>query len=85
MSPRLQRMHSLTSPWTMPQLNGAFGHDFSEPAGIDQSIRAVAKGILAHGCTAFLPTVITSPSANYRTILPHLVPRAGSVHCSSLV
>ena len=44
------------------QLNGAFGHDFTlDPA----TVRPVAEGLPQYGCTAFLPTLITSPLATY--------------------
>ena len=40
------------------QFNGAFGHDFTGEPG---SIWRVAAALPAHGVTAFLPTIITSP------------------------
>ncbi|MCW5850098.1 MAG: N-acetylglucosamine-6-phosphate deacetylase [Anaerolineae bacterium] len=44
------------------QLNGAFGHDFTlDPA----TVRPVADGLAQYGCTAFLPTLITSPLDTY--------------------
>ncbi|KAL1527070.1 hypothetical protein AB1Y20_015753 [Prymnesium parvum] len=60
------------------QINGGFGADFSTPDGICDALSTVAAGLLRHGVTAFLPTVISSSGAAYRAILPHLVPRAGS-------
>ena len=41
-------------------------------------LKLVAQKLLAHGVTAFLPTIITSSSDSYRSILPNLVPTAGS-------
>ena len=38
----------------------------------------MARRLLAHGVTAFLPTVITSSIDAYRAILPELVPTSGS-------
>ena len=40
------------------QLNGAFGHDYTENPG---SIWASAARLPEHGVTSFLPTIITSP------------------------
>ena len=60
------------------QLNGGFGADFSTPEGISEALTTVAKGVLPHGVTAFLPTIICSKSEAYRAILPHIVPRLGS-------
>jgi N-acetylglucosamine-6-phosphate deacetylase len=46
------------------QLNGGFGHDFTEnPA----SIWDVAARLPEHGVTSFLPTVITAPLEKYAT------------------
>lgn len=42
------------------QLNGAFGHDFTQNP---ESIWPVATQLPRHGVTAFLPTIITSPLA----------------------
>jgi N-acetylglucosamine-6-phosphate deacetylase len=42
------------------QLNGGFGHDFTEQPA---SIWAVGARLPEHGVTAFLPTVISSPPA----------------------
>src|SRR4030095_11433785 len=40
------------------QLNGAFGHDFTEHP---ETIYDVASRLPCYGVTAFLPTIITSP------------------------
>lgn len=61
------------------QLNGGFGIDFSTAGPqLGKGVRQVAARLLAHGVTAFLPTVITSAADSYRAILPDLVPVAGS-------
>ncbi len=44
------------------QLNGGFGHDFTEKPG---TIWDVAARLPEHGVTAFLPTVITAPLQAY--------------------
>lgn len=41
------------------QLNGGFGHDFTADPG---SMWEVARQLLQHGVTSFLPTIITSPA-----------------------
>ena len=51
------------------QVNGAFGHDFADPAA---DMDRICKGMLGFGVTGFVPTVITSPAAVYRPALEHL-------------
>lgn len=51
------------------QLNGAFGHDFSDP-GAD--LTAVATALPSTGVTAFLPTVVSSPPERYAPCLENL-------------
>jgi N-acetylglucosamine-6-phosphate deacetylase len=51
------------------QLNGAFGHDFSDPSA---DVAAVCAALPRHGVTAFLPTVISSPPERYRPCLANL-------------
>lgn len=54
------------------QLNGAFGHDFTlDPA----TVTTVAAGLPRYGCTAFLPTLITSPLETYPERL-HIIAEA---------
>ena len=60
------------------QLNGGFGFDFSTASDLPHGLTKVAGGVLKYGCTAFMPTVITSSTESYRAILPHLNPRHGS-------
>ena len=67
------------------QFNGAFGCDFSTPKDLGASVKKVAEGVLPHGVTAFLATVITSSAETYRAVLPHLVPTKGSVRGASLL
>ena len=47
------------------QLNGAFGIDFTSPTLTSDEVATVSRGILAHGCTSYLPTIITSASDVY--------------------
>jgi N-acetylglucosamine-6-phosphate deacetylase len=42
------------------QCNGGFGHDLTSDPG---AIGAVAAALPAHGVTAFLPTIVSSPAA----------------------
>eukprot|EP01138_Halocafeteria_seosinensis_P008379 gb/GECG01008562.1/.p1 GENE.gb/GECG01008562.1/~~gb/GECG01008562.1/.p1 ORF type:complete len:575 (+),score=44.39 gb/GECG01008562.1/:1-1725(+) len=57
------------------QLNGAYGIDISNPGVTEEQITYIAQRILRHGCTAFLPTVVTSSPSTYRHVLPKLAPR----------
>ncbi|PIK60524.1 putative N-acetylglucosamine-6-phosphate deacetylase isoform X1 [Apostichopus japonicus] len=51
------------------QINGGFGFDFSSATtDINDSICLVAKKILAHGVTAFCPTIITSSRETYKKV-----------------
>jgi len=56
------------------QLNGAFGVDFTSKDLNAEKVAKVARGILAHGVTSFLPTVITAYPELYQVVLPHLRP-----------
>ncbi len=62
------------SGWIAPglidaQINGAFGQDFSDPAA---DLEVAARGILAHGVTAFLPTLVTLPWERYPAAMANL-------------
>ncbi|KAJ9585221.1 hypothetical protein L9F63_002984 [Diploptera punctata] len=64
------------------QINGGFGVDFSNNTeDVENGLLKVAKGLLAHGVTAFCPTVVTSP----RDVLPFLKKRAGGSHGSAIL
>jgi N-acetylglucosamine-6-phosphate deacetylase len=52
------------------QINGGFGYDFSDQTQIKEGLLEVSHGILAHGVTSFVPTVITSSSVTYSKVLP---------------
>jgi N-acetylglucosamine-6-phosphate deacetylase len=51
------------------QVNGAFGHDFSNPE-CDASL--AGKGLPRYGVTAFQPVIITSPQVVYQRALANL-------------
>ena len=55
------------------QINGAFGIDFSSPTITTEQIHNVSRGLLEHGVTSYLATVVTSAPETYRAILPRLV------------
>jgi N-acetylglucosamine-6-phosphate deacetylase len=59
------------------QINGAFGQDFSDPRA---DLEVAARGLLAHGVTAFLPTVVTLPWRRYPDVIENLgrQPRGGA-------
>ncbi|XP_069680305.1 N-acetylglucosamine-6-phosphate deacetylase [Periplaneta americana] len=60
------------------QINGGFGVDFSYNDDVEDGVQKVAKGLLAHGVTAFCPTLVTSPPYVYKKkILPLLKKRPG--------
>ncbi|XP_067000311.2 N-acetylglucosamine-6-phosphate deacetylase [Anabrus simplex] len=61
------------------QINGGFGVDFTfNVKDVQKGLSTVAQGLLAHGVTAFCPTVITSSPEVYHAILPHIEKSAGS-------
>jgi len=51
------------------QMNGAFGHDFSNP---ESDLSLACSGLPQYGVTAFQPVIITSPQAIYRRALANL-------------
>ncbi|PAV86342.1 hypothetical protein WR25_14660 [Diploscapter pachys] len=71
------------------QINGGFGVDFSSFDGsaeeYSKGVNKVAHQLLAHGVTAFAPTVITSDPNIYKKILPLLPRRNGSASGASLL
>lgn len=67
-------------------VSGGFGHDFSsETADHVANIEFVAKRLLAHGITSFLPTLISSSPQFYHSILPKLKSRRGGIHGSEVL
>ena len=49
---------------------GAFGVDFSyHTEYIEEGIKKVAQGLLAHGVTSFCPTLVTSPAHIYHKVM----------------
>ena len=60
------------------QINGAFGVDFSSAQLTKEDVDFVSRSLLRFGCTAFMPTVVTSAPALYRKVLPLLRPVACS-------
>lgn len=45
----------------------------------------VAKGLLAHGVTSFCPTLVTSPTDVYHTVLPRIKKQVGGAHGASVL
>ena len=68
---------------------GGSGADSSEvslePDAISAGLSAVSLGLLRHGVTSFLPTVITSSADTYSRLLPHYKPRRGSPQLGATV
>ncbi|XP_004927838.1 N-acetylglucosamine-6-phosphate deacetylase [Bombyx mori] len=61
------------------QINGGWGVDFSRDSdNIEEGVAKVAKNLLAHGVTAFCPTMITSDQEIYRQILPRIKKTQGN-------
>ena len=54
------------------QVNGYLGVDFSNPGLTLAEVRRVTRALVAKGTAAYCPTVITSPLASYRAVLPVL-------------
>jgi len=61
------------------QINGGFGVDFSNPDITKQDVEYVSRKLLQYGCTAFLPTLVTSSPTVYRKVLPLMSPRESSL------
>ncbi|XP_049791033.1 N-acetylglucosamine-6-phosphate deacetylase isoform X2 [Schistocerca nitens] len=62
------------------QINGGFGVDFScDFEDVEEGLRVVAKGILAHGVTSFCPTVVTSPAHVYNKGFDSVLETYGSL------
>jgi N-acetylglucosamine-6-phosphate deacetylase len=51
------------------QINGAFGVSFSDPGVTLADLERVGRGILAHGVTAFVPTLVSSAPETYAAVL----------------
>jgi N-acetylglucosamine-6-phosphate deacetylase len=51
------------------QLNGAFGHDFADPAA---DVASICRRLPQFGVTAFVPTIVTSPPDVYGPALANL-------------
>ncbi|XP_060028565.1 N-acetylglucosamine-6-phosphate deacetylase isoform X2 [Erinaceus europaeus] len=63
------------------QINGGFGVDFSQAADdVGSGVDLVAQRILAHGVTAFCPTLVTSPPEVYQKVLPQIPVKPGGPH-----
>ncbi|XP_053690738.1 N-acetylglucosamine-6-phosphate deacetylase [Sabethes cyaneus] len=68
------------------QINGGYGVDFSnDVTTVEQGVRKVSKNLLAHGVTSFCPTLVTSPSSTYHTVLPKISKKAGGHHGATIL
>ncbi|TYZ57659.1 hypothetical protein PybrP1_012512 [[Pythium] brassicae (nom. inval.)] len=61
------------------QLNGGFGHDFSNPRLAPEHVLEVAQRLVATGVTAFCPTLVSSSADVYRTLADKF-PRTADAH-----
>lgn len=54
-------------------LTGGFGIDFSNNiTHVEDGVKKVAAGILAHGVTSFCPTIVTSTAKVYHEVIPRI-------------
>ena len=71
------------------QINGAFGVDFScditDRESGENVLRKIGQGILAHGVTAYCPTVVTSPPSVYSSVLPNIPRAPGGLHGAAVL
>lgn len=67
------------------QINGGFGVDFSNPDVTTEDVEFVSRSLLRHGCTAYLPTLVSSSPDVYKKVLPLLRPRPASVDVGAAV
>ncbi|KAJ7990055.1 hypothetical protein DPEC_G00310880 [Dallia pectoralis] len=62
------------------QINGGYGIDFSQATNdVRGGVALVAKKILEHGVTSFLPTLVTSPPNIYHKVLPEVKVHSGGM------
>ncbi|TMW53975.1 hypothetical protein DOY81_000907 [Sarcophaga bullata] len=55
------------------QINGGYGVDFSfDTETVEEGINKVANGLITNGVTSFCPTIVTSPAATYRKVIPRI-------------
>ncbi len=55
-----------------------FRANIKDAESAEHVLTKVGCGLLSHGVTSYCPTVVTSPSSTYHTVLPHIQPRQGS-------
>ena len=59
--------------------------DVKDAASAAAVVGRVGAGLLAHGVTAFCPTVVTSPPATYHASLPHIRRTQGGTHGATVL
>ena len=59
--------------------------DFSNAETTDEDVARVAKGVLEHGVTGIVPTLVTSSPEVYRAIIPKLRPKPGSTESVAIL
>ncbi|XP_055526353.1 N-acetylglucosamine-6-phosphate deacetylase [Wyeomyia smithii] len=68
------------------QINGGYGVDFSnDVTTVEEGVRKVSQGLLAHGVTSFCPTLVTSPASTYHAVLPKISKKAGGRHGATIL
>lgn len=65
---------------------GGYGVDFSYDVDtVEEGVKKVSMGLLAHGVTSFCPTLVTSPTDTYHQVLPKIKRRAGGEHGATIL
>ncbi|DBA02944.1 TPA: hypothetical protein N0F65_005971 [Lagenidium giganteum] len=52
------------------QINGGFGHDFSNPTITPKEIEYVSQCLVSTGVTAYCPTLVSSSAEVYKAVMP---------------
>lgn len=67
-------------------LPGGYGVDFSYDIDtVAEGINRVAKGLIENGVTSFCPTLVTSPPATYRKVIPQIQRRPGGASGAAIL
>ena len=64
--------HVLSPGFIDVQINGAYGRDFCDPRLTPADVQEVCARLLASGCTALCPTLVSSAPATYAACLATL-------------
>ena len=62
-----------------------FSCDITDRESGENVLRKIGQGILAHGVTAYCPTVVTSPPSVYSSVLPNIPRAPGGLHGAAVL